>query len=67
MALTISNIINDGTKEKRIVYATIGFDSSYADGGEPLVPGDVGMSAFHLLSLIKTVGTPLSMISPTRS
>ena len=56
MGLTISDIKNDCTGEKRFVYATITFDTSYADGGEELVPGDVGMDHFDMVIVTQKSG-----------
>ena len=46
MALTISKIEDHALFGKRVVFAEIAYDSSYLDGGEALVPGDVGMTLF---------------------
>jgi len=63
MALTLSNpssqTVNEVWGRNRVVVKTVTFDSSYATGGESLLPGDLGLSEIHaVLVSVQSGGTP---------
>ena len=56
MALTITNKINGVFGNKRVTFANIAFDSSYAFGGETLVAGSLGLSAIGRVEIMPQAG-----------
>jgi hypothetical protein len=49
MALTIAINKRDKTIGKKVVYATITLDSSYATGGESITPGSLGLTSIDFI------------------
>lgn len=56
MALTITNVDNSALMNKRVVFATLAFDSSYPTGGEGLTANDLGMLAFDMVLVEPSAG-----------
>lgn len=56
MALTISNLKFDIAGVSNVVRGTIGFDSSYATGGESLTPAMLGLSVIDQITVVDAAG-----------